>query len=101
MSLSLLLPDVFCCLINVVVSLTRKTLVVLDLFYKTSTLLLKLSCNSLLSGICDLTLPTPNATLKFSVSQHFSHPSRDCECCVAAAMRSTSSIIPSNSFKLT
>ena len=81
MSLSLLLSDVFCCLINVVVSLTRKTLVVLDLFYKTSTLLLKLSCNSLLSGICDLTLPTPNATLKFSVSQHFSHPSRDCECC--------------------
>ena len=61
--------------------MTRKTLVVLDLFYKTSTLLLKLNCNSLLSGICDLTLPTKNATLKFSVSQHFSHPSRDCECC--------------------
>ena len=100
MSLSLLLSDVFCCLINVVVSLTRKTLVVLDLFYKTSTLLLKLSCNSLLSGICDLTLPTTNATLKFSVSQHFSHPSRDCSVAIAA-MRSTSSIIPSNSFKLT
>ena len=83
MSLSLLLPDVSV-LFNkcgCITEMTRKTLVVLDLFYKTSTLLLKLSCNSLLSGICDLTLPTKNATLKFSVSQHFSHPSRDCECC--------------------
>ena len=80
--------------------MTRKTLVVSDLFYKTSTLLLKLSCNLLLSGICDLTLPTKNATLKFSVSQHFPHPSRDASVAIAA-MRSMCSIIPRNSFKST
>ena len=64
-----------------ITEMTRKTLVVIDLFYKTSTLFLKLSCNSLLSCICDLTLPTKSAILKSSVSQHFSHLSRDCECC--------------------
>ena len=84
MSLSLLLPDAFCCSINVVISMksqemTRKTLVVIDLFYKTLTLLLKLSCNSLLSCICDLKFPTKNAILKSSVTQHFSYPSRDCK----------------------